>query len=253
MDQPTTTDPASAAPHRDVLNELALRAEDAAAAATPGAWRKLALLAAVAGIIFVVLYVASFLLLSSTPLGSASDQEILDYYADGTNLTLTLAAMGLMPFAGIAFIWFMVALRAVGGSTGKRVSRVVGHVQQATGIIFVALLFVATAALVATPAAIQFADAETDPIVARILPLLSSAILLMFGMRMAAMFVFTTSSIGLATGLLPRWFALAGYLVGLLLLLAFTFATWFVLLFAAWVLALCLLILWRYFKAAPAA
>lgn len=103
----------------------------------------------------------------------------------------------------------------------------------------------ATAALVATPVGIRFADAETDPIVARMLPTLGTAVLLMFAMRMASMFVLTTSSIGRATGLIPRWYAWAGDAVGLLLLSSWTFAAWFALLFHLRVLVLCVIVLWR--------
>jgi hypothetical protein len=143
-----------------------------------------------------------------------------------------------------------VMLRATVRATGFRASRVLGNVQLATGIIFVALLFVATAGLVATSAAMQFAGMQTDPVAARILPIFSMTLLLGFGMRMASMFVFTSSSIGRATGLIPKWFAYAGYIVGLVLLFTFTVAAWFALLFAIWVLVLCIIILWQRSQAA---
>lgn len=234
----------------DLLNDWALRVEEAEEVVKPGGWRKLALPAASVGIIFVVLYLSSFYLLARTPLGNAPDAEIIAYYGDGTNLTLTLAGMLIMPFVGIFFLYFMVMLRATARATGFRASRVLGNVQLATGIVFVALLFVATAGLVATPAAMQFASMQTDPVAARILPIFSMTVLLGFGMRMAAMFVFTSSSIGRATGLIPKWFAYAGYIVGLVLLLTFTVAAWFALLFAIWVLVLCIIILWRRLQAA---
>jgi len=98
---------------------------------------------------------------------------------------------------------------------------------------------------VATPAAMKFASLQTDPVAARVLPIFSMTVLLGFGMRMASMFVLTSSSIGRATGLIPKWFAYVGYVVGLVLLLAFTVAAWFALLFAIWVLAVCIIILWR--------
>jgi len=190
--EPDTTPTGSS----DFLNAWALRAEEAHDPAKPGAWRKLALVSAISGIAFTILYVVAYLLLERTPLGSAPDQEIIDYYADDRNLTLSIAGLVVMPFAGIAFLWFMVALRATVGATGQPVSRALGHVQQAGGIVFIALLFVGTAALVATPISIRFADAETDPIVARMLPTLGTAVLLFFAMRMAAIFVFTTSETG---------------------------------------------------------
>ena len=243
MSQTEQTASAPAAP--DFLNSWALRMEQAHDAAKPGAWRKLALVAAVAGIAFAVLYAIAYVLLDRTPLGSASDQELIDYYGDDRNLTLSIAGLVVIPFAGIAFLWFMVALRAAVGATGIPVSRALGRVQQAGGIVFLALLFVGGAALVATPISIRFANGETDPIVARTLPTLGTAVLLFFAMRMAAIFVFTTSSIGRATGLIPSWFAWVGYGVGVALLLAWTLATWFALLFPAWVAVLCVLVLWR--------
>ena len=245
MSQPERASLAAAPAQPDFLNDWALRAEAAEDTAKPGGWRKVALPAAIAGIIFVVLYLISFYLLARTPLGNATDAEIIAYYGDGTNLTLTLAGMLIMPFVGIAFLYFMVLLRATSRATGLRASRVLGNAQLATGTVFIALLFVATAGLVATPAAMRFASMQTDPVAARILPLFSMTVLLGFGMRMASMFVFTSSSIGRATGLIPTWFAYVGYVVGLVLLFAYTVAAWFALLFPAWVLVLCIIILWR--------
>ena len=250
MSQPERASLAAAPAQPDFLNDWALRAEAAEDTAKPGGWRKVALPAAIAGIIFVVLYLISFYLLARTPLGNATDAEIIAYYGDGTNLTLTLAGMLIMPFVGIAFLYFMVLLRATSRATGLRASRVLGNAQLATGTIFIALLFVATAGLVATPAAMQFASMQTDPVAARVLPIFSMTVLLGFGMRMASMFVFTSSSIGRATGLIPKWFAYVGYVVGLVLLFAFTVAAWFALLFAVWVLAVCVIILWRRSQAA---
>jgi hypothetical protein len=237
----------------DLLHQWSLRLEDAEEAPVPGGWRKVALMAAIAGIGFTILYVIAFLLLAQVPMGHATDEEILTYYGDGTNLTLSLAGMLVMPFAGIFFLYFMVMLRSAARATGIRVSRVLGNIQFATGILFVGMLFVATAGLIATPAGIRLAGTTADPVVARMLPTLSMAVLLMFGMRMASMFVFVSSSIGRASGLIPSWFAWAGYAVGVLLLLAFTLEPWFALLFAVWVLLLCVIIAWRYQQSAPRA
>ena len=61
-----------------------------------------------------------------------------------------------------------------------------------------------------------------------------------FGMRMASMFVFASSSIGRDTGLIPKWSATVN-VVGLVLLFAFTVAVRFALLFAVWVLVVCII------------
>ncbi len=233
---------------KDFINEWAIRLE----ATAPGAWRSLVTPTIIAGIIFAVLYTPSYYLLTRTPLGGASDAEILAYYGDGQQRTLGLASMFIMPFAGISFLYFMVFLRRMAKSTGFTISRILSNVQLAAGTIFIALLFVATAALTAVTSSIQFADASVDPLFARQMSYFAANVLLMFGMRMTSMFVFTSTSIGRGAGLIPNWFGYLGYLVGIALLLSATFSAWFALLFAAWVFVLCIIIL-VYSGRAPAA
>jgi hypothetical protein len=61
-------------------------------------------------------------------------------------------------------------------------------------------------------------------------------------MRMAAKFVFTTTNIFRAAGALPRWFALAGLVVGVVLLLSASFIRGLALIFPLWLLVLCALL-----------
>jgi hypothetical protein len=73
--------------------------------------------------------------------------------------------------------------------------------------------------------------------------LFGSLKMLFFAMRMAAMFVFTTSAIGRKAGILPKWFGWIGFAVGLFLLLSAAFTPLLVLVFPAWVLGLSLILL----------
>jgi hypothetical protein len=114
-----------------------------------------------------------------------------------------------------------------------------------SGIVFIALFFTAAGASASAAASMEFTQAAIDPSIARQLPLLSRTILLVFAMRMAAMFVFATSTIGRTAGALPRWFTLGGYLVGLFLLLSATFSSALVLVFPLWILALCAILFVR--------
>ena len=57
-----------------------------------------------------------------------------------------------------------------------------------------------------------------------------------FGIKMAGVFLFSTSTIALRTGLLPRWVAFLGFACGLVLLLVITNWQWIALLFPFWVL-----------------
>ena len=85
------------------------------------------------------------------------------------------------------------------------------------------MFFIGAAASSVLTASIEFAGAAPDPVAARQFPIFGQTVVLFFAMRMAAMFVFTTSAIGRSAKVLPRWFALAGFAVGLFLLLTASF------------------------------
>jgi hypothetical protein len=57
-----------------------------------------------------------------------------------------------------------------------------------------------------------------------------------FGTRIAAVFMFVTSTIGLRTAVLARWVSFVGFAFGLVLLLVMTEFAWITLLFPLWVL-----------------
>jgi len=59
------------------------------------------------------------------------------------------------------------------------------------------------------------------------------------------MFVFSTSTIARGAKILPRWFTLAGYVVGVFMLLSASFSPVLVLAFPVWMLGLCVLLLLR--------
>ncbi len=200
--------------------------------------RRAAYLTAGVGVLYAVLFLVSYWLVSSRPGPNAADAELVAFYQSGASRRLILVGLYLMPFAGIAFVWFTVALRMWISGSSRREDILLSNVQFVSGILFVALLFAASAAAAAAAASAEFTTAPVDAVVARQLPSLGNALLFVFAMRMAAMFVFTTSNIGRITGVLPRWFVLIGLLVGLFLLLSATFNEALVLVFPAWVLAL---------------
>jgi hypothetical protein len=68
-------------------------------------------------------------------------------------------------------------------------------------------------------------------------------VIFVFAFRMAEMFDFTTSSILLRAGILPRWFTWSGYAVATFLFLSASFQRWFVLVFPIWLLVLSALLL----------
>lgn len=207
--------------------------------------RRAARLTCAVGAAHAVLFLLSYWLLSNAPGSSATDDQIVAFYRAGNQRHVILAGLYLMPFAGIAFIWFIVSLRMWIAAQLPRENALLSNIQLVSGIIYVAIFFATAAAVSALPASVEFSTVPISPIMARLFPQFGSALLFVFAMRMAAMFVFTTSSIARSAGVLPRWFVYLGYLVGLFLLLSATFNPLLVLIFPAWLLALCALLLLR--------
>jgi hypothetical protein len=205
--------------------------------------RDAAMLTAAVGIAFSVIFSVSFVLMLDVPGPKATDQEIFDYYQPGEQLLPATVGLYIMPFAGIAFLWFIVALRVWASTSSQSINVLQSNIQLVSGVIFVALFFVGSAALSVLAVSVQYANGPVDPVTARQFPIFGSSILLFFAMRMAAMFVFTTSAIGRSTRILPRWFALIGFVVGLFLLLAASMTPVLMLVFPAWVIALCVILL----------
>ena len=197
--------------------------------------RRAAYLTAGVGSVHALLFVLSYWLLLGTPDATASATmrgEIIQR-------RVTLAGLYLMPFAGIAFIWFIVALRMWISGHQRPENVLLSNVQLVSGILYVALFFAAGGSAATAAASVEFAHATIDPVVAVQFPRYALTLLFVFAVRMAAMFVFTTSNIGRTTGVLPRWFSLAGLVVGLFMLLSATFSRVLVLIFPVWVLVLC--------------
>ena len=183
--------------------------------------------------------------MSDVPAANASDAEITEFYESGERWKVILAGLYVGPFAGMAFIWFLVALRMWVGSSAHRANALLSNIQLVAGIVYVALFFAGLAANSVLAASTEFAGAEIDPDAARQFPQYGDTLLFVFSFRMAAMFVFTTSAIGRAAGILPRPFVWSGYAVGLFLLLSAGFEAWFALVFPLWLLALTGILLLR--------
>jgi hypothetical protein len=187
--------------------------------------------ASIAGLLFSVLFTAALGLVRSQP-----EQT-------GQNTAIMIGGLYLAPFAGIMFLWFVAVIR---DQLGEREDRFFATVFFGSGLIFVALLF-ATAAVVSTPATlVEFlggAPLSTEG--QAILRALAYTLLFAMATRAAAVFMLATATIGIKSGVFPRWFALVGYLLGFVLLVAVSFWDWFILVLPAWVAVVSLFILRR--------
>ena len=207
--------------------------------------RRAVQVAAIAGCTHALLFLFAYWLVSSTPTSQASDEEIVTFYESGDRRRLIVVGLYVMPFAGIAFLWFSVAMRSAIRAGSERTSELLAGMQVASGILYVAMFFVAAAAISVMAAQMEIAHSQLDPVIVRGLPQYGRALLIVFAMRMAAIFVFTTSRLGNSTGVLPRWFVWLGWAVGLFLLLSAGFSRALVLVFPFWLLALCAVLLAR--------
>lgn len=205
--------------------------------------RQAGILTAIVGIAFSVLFTVSLVLISAVPSADATDQEIREYYNSEAAATAVTVGLYIMPFAGIAFIWFSVALRMWAALSTRTLSVLQSNLQFVSGVAFVLLTFISAAALAVVAVTLQVAEGAIDTSAARQFPVFGVSLMLFFAMRMAAMFVFTTSAIGRSAGILPGWFVYGGFLIGAFLLLSVTFSPLLVVLFPAWVLVLSLILL----------
>jgi hypothetical protein len=203
------------------------------------------MLTAGVGIAFAVLFMVAYLLTSTVPGGRAADSEISDFYQNDGSRRLALVGLYIIPFSGIAFVWFIVALRMWISFSHRRENYLMSNVQLVSGVLFLAMYFASAATSAATAASVEFSGVIAHPDIARQLPLYGNTLMFVFGVRMAAMFVFSTSTIARGGGILPRWFTLAGYVVGVFMLLSASFSPALVLAFPVWMLVLCSLLFMR--------
>jgi len=188
--------------------------------------------AAVAGIIFSVLLIAALVLLRvSVPAHPAVPGAWL---TDSRRRTTVAIALNLIPFAGIAFLWFVGVVR---DRIGEREDRFFATVFLGSGLLFVCMLFVGAA----VAGGLIAGQAQPGPPAGGILLLgrhVTTLLLNVYAMRMAAVFTLTTVTIARHTRIVARWLTFAGLAIALVLLIGAGTVAWIELLFPAWILAL---------------
>jgi hypothetical protein len=187
--------------------------------------------AAVAGIIFSALLSISLVLIrSSVPVSPSRRGNVA---LNPSSLNAILIAVNLIPFAGIAFLWFIGVVR---DRIGQREDRFFATVFLGSGLLFVAMLFVSTA--MAAGLLITFQSTGSNSLnneVWRLGRNVTNTLVITYAMRMAGVFIISTATIALRTAFMPRWLALLGYILALVLLLSSGLLPYVELLFPAWV------------------
>jgi hypothetical protein len=185
--------------------------------------------AAIAGVIFSLLTIVG--------LGLVRYAVPADLSLPGTWMTepdrrnAVLFALDLVPFAGIAFLWLIGVLR---NRLGDLEDQFFATVFLASGLLFVACLFGSAAVMAALveSAAAGSMDREIYYFGRRV----SDALLNLFAMKMAGVFMVSTCTIWLRTAIFPRWIAFSGYACALVLLVVIANWRWITLVFPIWML-----------------
>jgi len=192
--------------------------------------------AAFAGIAFAVLQITSYYLMQSSIPAESLDAEGLARLAQNMSLGLSL-----LPFAGIAFLWFLGVLR---DRLGHLEDQFFSTLFFGSGLLYEAMTFI-SAAIVGGLLTVYAVEPN----------LLFSGAILPFGqaivykfnnvyaIRMAGMFMMVLGTIWVRTGLMPRWLAFLTYATALSLIVGVVFWPWSTLFFPIWVFVISVYIL----------
>jgi hypothetical protein len=193
--------------------------------------------AAIAGIIFSLLFITSlvviFVSIPPNPLGPAT--------AVIKHLKTISFSLNLLPFAGIAFLWFVAVVR---DRLGELEDRFFSTVFLGSGLLFIAMVFNAAAA---AGGIIGVLGSGSENVIQSGAYALGRAEIAqtmhIYAMKMAGVFMITTSTISIQTRVFPQWMAVVGYVLALVLLLSVGTIEWIALVFPLWVLLISIHIL----------
>lgn len=192
--------------------------------------------AALAGVLFAVLFSTAIVLIrSSLPEGAQPGAQWLEAGNDKIRL-----ASELMPFAGICFLWFIGVVRA---NLGRYEDKFFATVTLGSGLLFLAMMFASSAVGAGLAAAGHYSGGSTvNTVFGQMLLLKLSKV---YAVKMAAVFMMSLATIWLRTDLMPRWLAIVSYLMALMLILGGETSMWLTLAFPLWVLVVSMLFLVR--------
>jgi len=166
----------------------------------------------------------------SIPADQAADSSWLETNSKTVNL-----ALNLMPYAGIAFLWFIGVIR---DRLGDLEDRFFATVFLGSGLLFLAMNFVGAG--LAGGFLTSYALEKNALLVSGVYTYNRAVmynILNIYAIRMAGVFMISLGTIWLRTGLMHRGWALLTYTLALVLLLSVSLSAWVNLIFPGWVLA----------------
>lgn len=193
--------------------------------------------AAIAGVIFSALMVAIlWLIRESVPPDPLETGLWLKAHAPSVAL-----AVQLVPFAGIAFLWFLGALR---DRLGADEDKFFATVFLGSALLFLAMLFIAAAMLGAL--LLGSGIFKDDLLRSEEFALMRASIfgiMNIYAVKMAAVFMFSTSTVIIYARFAPHWLGYIGFSLAAVLLFGGSLFGWGLIVLPVWVFAvsLCLL------------
>ena len=158
-------------------------------------------------------------------------------------------ALNLVPFAGIAFLWFLGVLR---DRLGPMEDRFFATVFLGSGLMFLGMLFVAASTMGGLLLAYSAVQGTTfDAPAFDFARAFAGGIMRIYTFKMAAVFMITTSTLVLRTRIAARWIALLGYASAIAVLIGSGYIQWVLFVFPAWVLLLSTYILFDNLRRPP--
>jgi hypothetical protein len=190
--------------------------------------------AAIAGIVFSLLLITSLVLIR---LSVPADPQDTGRWLSGGRRPVSLA-LNLLPFAGIAFLWFIGVVR---DRLGQHEDRLFATVFLGSGLLFLATQF-ASAAIAGSILIVYDSIPGTliDSGIYTFGRTITYEIVNVYTMKMAGVFMISTCTLSLRTGIVPRWMTYLGLVLALFLLLSIGFFYWAPLVFPLWVLLISL-------------
>ncbi len=194
--------------------------------------------AAIAGILFGLLFSASLVLMrTAIPEEFNRDPGWVTDGAHRINL-----ALGLMPFAGIAYLWFIGVVR---DRLGEFEDKFFSTVFFGSSLVFIGLVFISMAIAGGILATYPVISKETpDYTVIYFARAMMLHISNVYALRMAGVTMISLGTIWMRTGVMPRWLAVVTFSLALVLLVVVNYSYWFTLAYPAWVTLISLYILW---------
>jgi hypothetical protein len=186
--------------------------------------------AAIAGVVFSILLIVIFWLFRNAVPADPLEPGL--WLAASRN-SVTIA-LNLIPFAGVAFLWFIGVLR---DRLGQYEDRFFATIFFGSALLFLAMIFVSAAVI----GALLLVSSSNEP--GRLISTgtfqlaraIAYVLINVYAIKMAGVFLITTSTLVIYTKVAPRWIAILGYVLAAILILGSYYISWCFVVLPAWI------------------